>query len=140
MTKKPQKKPASRKSKSPKSKDESVLEMARKLLREEVELMRSEEIELMKKEILSSVTETVNPFLEALQKIKNEHEGMSLKGSPSMLGNEMPSLEDMQKSAMETMMSSSDNMLNSNDFLKDLRQKKKARLASMIQGLKKKKS
>lgn len=101
------------------------------------------EIEGLKKEIIDDVMGTIMPLLEALKKIADEApqpvgpDGAEAPSSAtSALGGAVPSLEEMQKAALETIRTQEKLMTGSEHILEELQKARQALAKTRKRGVK----
>lgn len=110
---------------------EHVEEIAASRLEDKVSERVQVEIKKLKKEVVDEVMNTIMPLLEALKKIRDEAPSTgadeeAVEGTAtSAMGASVPSLEDMQKAALETIRTQEKLMTGSEHILEELEKARK---------------
>lgn len=121
---------------------EHVEETTTSRLEDKVSASVQIEIKKLKKEVVDEVMSTIMPLLEALKKIRDEAPSESVgeevaEGTAtSAMGASVPSLEDMQKAALETIRTQEKLMTGSEHVLEELEKARKLFAKGRRRGIK----
>lgn len=121
---------------------EHVEEIATSRLEDKVSASVQAEVEKLKKEVVDEVMSTIMPLLEALKKIRDEApsagtaEDVGDSTATSALGSSVPSLEEMQKAAIETIRTQEKLMTGSEHILEELEKARKLFAKGRRRGIK----